>query len=174
MASKAPAPKWLNPREMKAWRSYIIASRRLLEALDSDLDGHGLSMADYEVLAQLSDAPGRRLRMSELAEIAMVSKSRLSHRMTVMEKAGWVRREMCTEDRRGSFAVMTEAGWKAIVKAAPSHVASVRQRFLDHLTVKDQEDAAKIFDRLQTELREQFMKENSCLVEKPEKSGTKN
>ena len=112
--------------------------------------------------------------MSELAEIAMVSKSRLSHRMTVMEKAGWVRREMCTEDRRGSFAVMTEAGWKAIVKAAPSHVASVRQRFLDHLTVKDQEDAAKIFDRLQTELREQFMKENSCLVEKPEKSGTKN
>ena len=74
-------PKWLNPREMKAWRSYIIASRRLLEALESDLDGHDLSMPDYEVLAQLSDAPDRRMRMSELAEIAMISKSRLSHRM---------------------------------------------------------------------------------------------
>ena len=101
-------PKWLNPREMKAWRSYIIASRRLLEALESDLDGHDLSMPDYEVLAQLSDAPDRRMRMSELAEIAMISKSRLSHRMKVMEKAGWVRREVCPEDKRGSFAVMTE------------------------------------------------------------------
>jgi DNA-binding MarR family transcriptional regulator len=162
MANKSsPAPKWLNSREMKAWRSYIIASRRLLEALDVDLGGHDLSMADYEVLAQLSDAPGRRLRMSELAETAMLSKSRLSHRMTVMEKAGWVRREMCTEDRRGSFAVMTDAGWKAIVKAAPSHVESVRSRFLDHLSAKDQEELGKIFERLQTELRNQFLDEKN-------------
>ena len=162
MANKSsPAPKWLNSREMKAWRSYIIASRRLLEALDVDLGDHDLSMADYEVLAQLSDAPGRRLRMSELAETAMLSKSRLSHRMTVMEKAGWVRREMCTEDRRGSFAVMTDAGWKAIVKAAPSHVESVRSRFLDHLSAKDQEELGKIFERLQTELRNQFLDEKN-------------
>ena len=150
-------PKWLNPREMKAWRSYIIASRRLLEALDSDLDGHDLSMADYEVLAQLSDAPDRRMRMSELAEIAMISKSRLSHRMKVMEKSGWVRREVCSEDKRGSFAVMTEKGWRAIVKAAPDHVASVRNRFVDHLTVKDQEELAKIFDRVTIKLRDQYL-----------------
>ena len=145
---------------MKAWRSYIIASRRLLDALDADLEGHDLSMADYEVLAQLSDAPDRKMRMSELAELAMVSKSRLSHRMKVMEKAGWVRREECESDRRGSYAVMTDQGWKAIVKAAPSHVASVRNRLMDHLTVKDQEDLAKIFDRIQTELRGQFISEN--------------
>ncbi|MFZ4063980.1 MAG: MarR family winged helix-turn-helix transcriptional regulator [Candidatus Nanopelagicaceae bacterium] len=150
-------PKWLNPREMKAWRSYIIASRRLLEALDSDLDGHDLSMADYEVLAQLSDAPDRRMRMSELAEIAMISKSRLSHRMKVMEKSGWVRREVCSEDKRGSFAVMTEKGWRAIVKAAPDHVASVRNRFVDNLTVKDQEELAKIFDRVTIKLRDQYL-----------------
>jgi len=149
----------LNPREMKAWRSYIIASRRLLEALDADLDGHDLSMADYEVLAQLSDAPDRRMRMTELAEIAMLSKSRLSHRMKVMEKAGWVRREVCTEDKRGSFAVMTEKGWRAIVKAAPDHVASVRNRFVDNLNVKDQEELAKIFDRLSTKLRDEFIKD---------------
>ena len=152
-------PKWLNPREMKAWRSYIIASRRLLEALDSDLDGHDLSMADYEVLAQLSDAPDRRMRMSELAEIAMLSKSRLSHRMKVMEKAGWVRRELCTEDKRGSFAVMTEKGWRAIVKAAPDHVTSVRNRFVDNLTAKDQEELAKIFDRVTIKLRDDFIKD---------------
>lgn len=161
MASQSSdkSPKWLNPREMKAWRSYIIASRRLLEALDADLDGHDLSMADYEVLAQLSDAPDRRMRMTELAEIAMLSKSRLSHRMKVMEKAGWVRREVCTEDKRGSFAVMTEKGWRAIVKAAPDHVASVRNRFVDNLNVKDQEDLAKIFDRLSTKLRDEFIKD---------------
>ena len=66
----ATAPRWLNAGEMKAWRGYIIASRRLLEALDSDLDDHDLSMADYEILAQLSAAPERKMRMSELAEIA--------------------------------------------------------------------------------------------------------
>jgi DNA-binding MarR family transcriptional regulator len=171
MASKAEAPRWLNPREMKAWRSYIIASRRLLEALDGDLVGHDLSMADYEVLAQLSDAPGRRMRMSDLAELAMISKSRLSHRMKVMEQAGWVRREECKEDKRGSWAIMTDRGWKAIVKAAPDHVESVRNRFLDHLTVKDQEDAAKIFDRLISELRGQYIAESSPVRKIANKAG---
>jgi len=159
MANKKIEPRWLNPREMKAWRSYIVASRRLLEALDADLLDHELSMADYEVLAQLSEAPDRRVRMSELAEIAMVSKSRLSHRMKVMEQAGWVRREECLEDKRGYWAVMTDKGWKAIVKAAPDHVASVRNRFVDHLTSKDQEDLAKIFDRVTVQLRDQFIDE---------------
>jgi DNA-binding MarR family transcriptional regulator len=159
MAKKAVSPRWLNPREMKAWRAYIIASRRLLEALDTDLVGFDLSMADYEVLAQLSDAPGRRMRMSELAELAMVSKSRLSHRMKVMEKAGWVKRETCKEDKRGYWAVMTEKGWRAIVAAAPSHVASVRARFVDQLSVKEQENIAAIFGHIQDELREQFKNE---------------
>ena len=174
MTSKAATPKWLNPRELRAWRSYIIASRRLLDALDSDLDCHDLTMPDYEVLAQLSDAPDRRLRMSELAEIAMLSKSRLSHRMKVMEQAGWVRREMCKEDRRGSWAIMTDRGWKAIVAAAPAHVDSVRARFVDHLTTKDQEDLAKIFDRLLVQLRGQFLEEaDSPTKKKALKGATK-
>ena len=116
-------------------------------------------MPDYEVLAQLSDAPDRRMRMSELAEIAMISKSRLSHRMKVMEKAGWVRREVCPDDKRGSFAVMTEKGWRAIVKAAPDHVASVRNRFVDNLTSKEQEELAKIFDRVTIKLRDDFLED---------------
>ena len=160
MAKKALSPRWLNAREMKAWLAYIIASRRLLEALDTDLVGFDLSMADYEVLAQLSDAPGRRMRMSELAELAMVSKSRLSHRMKVMEKAGWVKRETCKEDKRGYWAIMTEKGWKAIVAAAPSHVASVRKRFVDQLSTKEQENIAAIFGHIQDELREQFKAED--------------
>jgi DNA-binding MarR family transcriptional regulator len=159
MARKS-APRWLNPREMKAWRAYIIGSRRLLEALDSDLDGHDLTMADYEVMAQLSEAPGRRIRMSELADLAMLSKSRLSHRMKVMEKAGWVRREECAEDRRGYWAVMTDKGMKAIVAAAPSHVESVRRRFIDQLSAKEQEALSGIFSHVTEELRNQFKEES--------------
>ena len=151
----ATAPRWLSPTEMKAWRRYIIASRRLLEALDSDLDGHDLSMPDYEILAQLSDAPERRMRMSELAEIALLSRSRLSHRMKVMEKAGWVKREPCPVDKRGYFAVMTPKGWKAIVAAAPDHVESVRNRFIDHLSKADQQMIAEIFERIEQSLRKE-------------------
>jgi DNA-binding MarR family transcriptional regulator len=138
---------------MAAWRRYIVASRRLLEALDSDLAGHELSMPDYEILAQLSDAPDRRMRMSELADVAMLSRSRLSHRMKVMEKAGWVRREACPVDKRGFFAVMTPKGWKAIEVAAPDHVESVRSRFVDLLSKEDQRTIAEIFTRVEDELR---------------------
>ena len=139
---------------MKAWRQYIIASRRLLEALDFDLEGHELSMADYEVLAQLSDAPDRKMRMSELADVAMLSRSRLSHRIKVMEKAGWVKREACPVDKRGYFAVMTHKGWKAIVAAAPDHVDSVRARFLDHVNKEDQKVLSEIFGRVTDSLKE--------------------
>ena len=152
--NSSSTPRWLNATEMKAWRGYIIASRRLLEALDLDLDAHELSMADYEILAQLSDAPDRSMRMSELADVAMLSRSRLSHRMKVMEKAGWVKREPCADDKRGYFAIMTPKGWKAIVAAAPDHVESVRSRFVDHLTKSDQVAIAEIFERVSKSLRE--------------------
>lgn len=147
------APKWLTPSEMKAWRRYIVASRRLLEALDADLETHDLSMPDYEILAQLSEAPERRMRMSELADIAMLSRSRLSHRMKVMEKEGWVKREACPIDKRGYFAVMTPKGWKAIVAAAPDHVESVRSRFVDLLSQQDQIAIANIFEKVEERLR---------------------
>ncbi len=160
MATKKSEPRWLNPREMKAWRSYVVAERRLMEAMDVDLAPHDLSLADYGVLVLLSEAEGRRIRMTDLAEQAMLSKSRLSHRMKVMEKAGWAKREACKEDRRGSWAVMTEKGWKTLVKAAPDHTESIRSRFIDHLTVKDQEDLARIFDRVHSQLREQYLAEN--------------
>jgi len=98
--------------------------------------------------------------MSELAELAMLSKSRLSHRMKVMEKAGWVRRELCSEDKRGSWATMTDKGFKAIVAAAPCHVDSVRKRFIDQLSTKEQGELAGIFSHLTEELRDQYKSEN--------------
>ena len=105
-------------------------------------------------MAQLSDAPDRRMRMSELADVAMLSRSRLSHRIKVMEKAGWVKREACPIDKRGYFAVMTAKGWKAIVAAAPDHVESVRSRFIDHLSKDDQKALSEIFERVTNSLKE--------------------
>ncbi len=155
----ATAPKWLTPNEMVAWRKYIIASRQLLAALDADLKEHDLTLPDYEILALLSDAPDRQMRMSELAKIALLSRSRLSHRMKVMEKAGWIKREPCPVDKRGYFAVMTAKGWKAIVAAAPDHVESVRARFIDHLSKADQEAIAQIFTRIEVPLRREVENE---------------
>jgi DNA-binding MarR family transcriptional regulator len=155
----ATAPKWLTPSEMVAWRTYIIASRQLLAALDADLKEHDLTLPDYEILALLSDAPDRQMRMSELAKIALLSRSRLSHRMKVMEKAGWLKREPCPVDKRGYFAVMTPKGWKAIIAAAPDHVESVRARFIDHLSKADQEAIAQIFERIEIPLRKEVENE---------------
>ncbi len=156
MTAKKSEPRWLAPKELKAWRAYIQTSRTLWEVMENDLDSHNLSLADYEILVLLSEAPDRQIRMSELAESALISKSRLSHRIKAMEKSGWVTRRVCEEDKRGYFAVMSEKGWKAIVKAAPDHMESIRTRFLDHLTAKDQEDLARIFERVSGKLREQL------------------
>ncbi len=154
--------KWLTPGEMRAWRAYIIASRRLYEALERDLADHGLSMADYEVITQLSDAPQRRMRMSELAENSLLSRSRLSHRMKVLEVAGLVQRENCNDDRRGAFAVLTEKGWQAIVAAAPDHVSSVRARFIDLLHSEEHEALAGVFERVGEKLKENIDRECSA------------
>ena len=116
-------------------------------------------MPDYEILVQLSEAPDRKMRMSELAANALLSRSRLSHRMKVMEKSGWIKREACPDDKRGYFAVMTPKGWKAIVAAAPDHVESVRNRFIDHLTKADQIALAEIFERIEESLRKDGIEE---------------
>ena len=151
--------RWLNPSEMKAWRSYIITSRRLFEALESDISQHGLTLPDYEMLVHLSEAPDRTLRMSELAERSMMSRSRLSHRIKVMEKAGWVKRQPCTDDKRGFFAVMTPKGWNTIKSAAPDHIDSVRARFVDLLSKRDQVAVADVFGRIEQKLRSEVIED---------------
>ena len=129
------APRWLGADEMRAWRGYLGLVRLLDDRLNRDLqEQSGLTVADYEILVRLSEAPGRRLRMTELAQGAMISKSRLSHQMTRMEMGGLARREVCPTDRRGSFAVLTDAGYDALAAAAPGHVGSVRKHLFDRLT----------------------------------------
>ena len=148
-------PRWLTPAEESAWRKYIVASRRLLEALDDDLSANGLSLSDYEILVHLSDAEDRRLRMSDLAEKTILSRSRLSHRIKYMEGKGWVERQKCDSDKRGTWAVMTTKGWNAIVKAAPDHVESIRNRFIDQISKADQANIAVAFEKVEKTLRKQ-------------------
>ena len=130
--------RWLTQREQESWRAWIEASLLLTDRLSRDIQAqHGLTFADYEILVWLSEAPERRLRMSELARRALSSRSRLSHQIDRMERAGLVTREVCAEDRRGSFAVLTDAGWRTIVEAAPDHVASVRANLVDILSPEE-------------------------------------
>jgi len=128
-------PRWLSAEEQASWRAYLTATLLLEEQLGRDLQrSQGLTMADYEILVRLSEAPERRLRMTELAQVTLSSKSRLSHQVTRMESAGLVRRQECTDDRRGYFAVLTDEGRQRLVAAAPTHVASVREHLVDRLT----------------------------------------
>lgn len=130
------------------WHAYISATRAITAALDEDLSQFGLSLADYELLAQLGQAPGRRMRMSELAEIAMVSRSRLSHRIKVLQEQGWVDRIKCTDDKRGLFAVLTSQGEKKVAQIAPTYRASVKRRLLSHLSPTEQAQIEKIFSKV--------------------------
>jgi DNA-binding MarR family transcriptional regulator len=127
-------PRWLTDDEQNAWRAYIRLAKLLMRQLDRDLHPFGLSMNDYEILVELSEAPGHRLRMTELADLTAQSRSRLSHQITRMEAKGLVRRDACDGDKRGMFAVITPRGMQAIERAAPNHVESVRQHFIDQLS----------------------------------------
>ncbi|WP_214411124.1 MarR family winged helix-turn-helix transcriptional regulator [Sphaerisporangium fuscum] len=127
-------PNWLSDEEQRAWRAHLAAHRLLEHRLDRDLHRFGLSVNDYEILVNLSESPGHRMRMSDLAEATIQSRSRLSHQIARMEAASLVARESCPDDRRGTFAVLTEHGWETIQRVAPMHVANVRYHFIDRLT----------------------------------------
>jgi len=137
MNTNRPQPEWLDTEEQDAWREYLRASRMLESVLDHDLQAHGLQLSEYEIISVLSEAPTRRLRMSEIAELVVQSRSRLTHTAGRLEKRGWVRREACVGDRRGVELVLTEAGLAEIARMAPTHVGSVRSNLVDHLSRED-------------------------------------
>jgi DNA-binding MarR family transcriptional regulator len=126
--------RWLTVEEQRAWRAYIRLAQMLMRQLDRDLHPFGLSTHDYEILVELSEAPGSRLRMTELADLTAQSRSRLSHQISRMEDKGLVRREGCDGDKRGTFAVITPRGSATIERVAPSHVDSVRRHFIDQVS----------------------------------------
>ena len=134
MSTETRQPQWLDKDEQDAWREYLRASRMLEAVLDNDLQVHGPQLSEYAIISALSDAPGLRLRMSEIAEAVVQSRSRLTHTAGRLEKRGWVQREACLGDRRGVELVLTDAGRAEIARMEPTHVASVRNNLVSHLS----------------------------------------
>ena len=126
--------RWLDTNERRIWLGWVMSTRLLWEEMERDLQrDSGLSFGHYEILVMLSETPGRKRRMSDLADATQSSRSRLSHAVARLEELGWVRREACAEDRRGSLAVLTDEGFAALEAAAPLHVESVRRHLFDLL-----------------------------------------
>jgi len=147
---------WLNEREERAWRAYTRLRAQLSAQISRDLARRsGMSESEYAVLVHLSESPDQRLRSFELCDELQWERSRLSHQLTRMERRGYITRQECPSDARGSFVVLTDEGRAAIEAAAPGHVADVRQHFIDALT-DDQLDALAeiaetVIDRLSSD-----------------------
>ncbi|MEV1144890.1 MarR family transcriptional regulator [Micromonospora sp. NPDC049799] len=147
--------RWLDPDEQRTWRAFLTASRGLMETLDRELQRDaGMPHAYYEILVRLSEAPDRRLRMSDLAQVSGSSRSRLSHAVSRLEAAGWVRREDCPTDRRGQVALLTDAGFATLAAAAPGHVEGVRRHLFDALSPAQVDQLRRISEALADHLRE--------------------
>jgi len=144
-------PSWLSEQEQAAWRPFVALLIRLPAALEAELQKDaGISHFEYLVLSSLSEAPGRTLRMSDLAALASGSLSRLSHVVSRLETRGWVRREACPGDGRYINAVLTEDGWAKVVATAPGHVAAVRKLLVDALTPEQLADLGAISEHVLT------------------------
>ena len=141
--------EWLTDEQQAAWRPFVALLLRLPAALDAQLQRDaGITNFDYLVLSGLSEAPGRTLRMSELAATANSSMSRLSHVVSRLEAKGWVRREPCPGDGRFINAVLTDDGWRKVVATAPGHVAAVRELLVGTLSEEEFERLGAISARV--------------------------
>ncbi|MCH8627690.1 MarR family transcriptional regulator [Arsenicicoccus piscis] len=125
--------RWLTATEQQAWRAYLRGQRLLEAALDRDLQEFGVSLPEYEIISMLSEQPGQRLRMSELAGLVVQSRSRLTHTATRLERRGWVARQPVPDDGRGVELLLTAHGLEMLTELAPRHVRSVREHWLDYL-----------------------------------------
>jgi DNA-binding MarR family transcriptional regulator len=127
--------KWLSDAEMQAWRTLLDAATGLLATLDQELQAaHGLSLAEYEVLVVVSARGDEGVRMQDLAGLLHLSPSGATRRVDGMVRRGLVARRQCPTDRRGSYAVLTDAGTARLEEAAPTHVRGVRAHFIDRLS----------------------------------------
>lgn len=145
--------RWLDDREDRAWRSLITMQEGLSEFIERQLRRRcGLSRADFEVLAHLSEAPDGRRRSIELAQLLHWEKSRLSQHLTRMQGRGLVSREQCLDDRRGAVIAITARGRELIEAAAPQHVADVRSAIIDDLSEAELAMLVTVGDRVRGRL----------------------
>jgi DNA-binding MarR family transcriptional regulator len=140
------SPRWLDENEQLAWRSYLDATRLLLQTLDRRLtQDSSISFTDYELLVLLSEAPNRRMRMSELADAVTTTRGGVTRAVTRLVDAGWARRVMFEGDKRGTLAELTDAGADKLAAASPGHVDTVRANMFDALSESDVETFGRAF-----------------------------
>jgi DNA-binding MarR family transcriptional regulator len=145
----AEAPVLLDREELGAWRGLLRVHAGMTKALDAELvREHGLPLSSYEVLLFLADAPDGRLRMSELAEGVLLSRSGLTRLVDRMERDGLLRRERCEDDARGYHALITDKGRELFGRARRTHLDGVRERFLSHLSTEELRTLARLWEKL--------------------------
>jgi DNA-binding MarR family transcriptional regulator len=148
-----PAPAGSEPcldtRELRAWRGLLRAHAALTKALDNQLEaGHGLPLMSYEVLMQLADADDHRMRMRDLASSVILSRSGLTRLVDRLEADGLLRRESCSDDARGAYAVLTDSGHEKLRAARATHLAGVRSMFLAHFDDEELDSLGDAWERV--------------------------
>lgn len=139
----------LSDLQLQHWRIFIESSWALHTRLEDELRAAtGLSMNDYHVLVALAEAPGRRIRMGELASRLVLSPSRITYQINSMIKRGLVRKESCPDDGRGQEAVLTDDGLATLRDAAPAHLETVRRSFIDHLDDEELAVIGRVFAKI--------------------------
>jgi DNA-binding MarR family transcriptional regulator len=155
-------PDWLDPRENRAWRAFMHARHRLNAYLSQRLlQDSGLSEADYEILAVLSEHPTGHMPAQELGALVQWEKSRLSHQVRRMQERGLVVRESNPADGRSTMICLLPAGRRAIEDAAPQHVHNVRRHFIDLFTPAELDTLAALNERVLHHLADQSLPEES-------------
>jgi DNA-binding MarR family transcriptional regulator len=139
----------LDREELAAWRGMLRVHAALTRALDAELtERHGLPLSSYEVLLFLADAPGGRMRMSEVADSVLLSRSGLTRLVDRLERDGLLEREQCEEDARGYFATITDNGRALFDEARRTHLAGVRERFIDRLSRDDLRMLGELWEKV--------------------------
>lgn len=155
--------RWLTDEEQRTWRHFLWTSRLLFEALDRQMQrDSGMPHAYYIILAMLSEAPDRTLTMGRLAELVRSSPSRLSHAVSRLEEAGWVKRTKHAPDRRTTLAQLTDEGFEVLAAAAPGHVEAVRQHLFDRLTSEQMRVLSEAFTTLHEGLDPESARSIGC------------
>ena len=140
----------LTGTELGAWRGMLRVHAALVRELDAELDAaHELPLTSYDVLIYLQSAPGKRLRMAELADSVLLSRSGVTRLVDRLEREGLIVRDTCTSDGRGCFAVLTDDGEQTLARARPTHLSGVRERFLRHFSDDELRQLAGFWERVQ-------------------------
>lgn len=144
---------WLSDEQQQVWRAFLRLSRQLNERIERDMQqASKMPHAYYLILAMLSEAPERSLRMNQLADVLQASQSRVSHAVARLEESGWVRRVPAPGDRRGQIAILTDAGFDRLVEVAPSHAETVRSIMFDPLSPDQLADFGDICQTILTNM----------------------